>query len=224
MVEVIPAILSKTYSEVEEKIRKVEPYVSWVQLDIADGVFVPNVTWNNPKELRPEDFSIFLEAHLMVANPASKIDDWISAGVKRIIVHIEAVCTESNHKKEDLVQHEVIDMAKKAHEAGIEFGLALNPETPLNVIEKFLQHCDLVLLLGVSPGFSGQKFKEEVLQKIKELRKSAPNVKVEVDGGINLEIGRRCLEAGADILVVGSYIFGAKDVKKAIEELQKVIL
>lgn len=220
--EVIPAIIAKDIKEVEEKIRKVETLVTWVQLDIMDGNFVPNTTWNNPEELNAQDFSVFLEAHLMILSPQDKIDSWIASGIKRIIVHIETVGAERSHTKTDPLRHQVVDMAEKIHSAGAQFGLALSPETPLSAIENFLDYCNIVLVLAVSPGFGGQEFKEEVLPKIRELQKTAPQVKIAVDGGINPETGRRCVEAGADILVAGSYIFNSENIQEAIEELQKL--
>lgn len=220
--EVIPAILAKTFSELKEKIRQVESYVNWVQLDILDGNFAPNLTWNNPQELDAQDFSVFLEAHLMVLNPDKILDAWLASGIKRIIVHIEAVGSEKSHTKTDPLQHKVIDMSQKVREAQVQFGLALNPETPISAVKDFLDYCDLVLLLAVSPGFGGQKFKEEVLPKISEVRKITDKVKIEVDGGINLVTGKKCAEAGADILVSNSYIFNSDNIKKAILDLQNI--
>ena len=211
MVDVIPAIIAKNFSELEEKIRKVEPYVNWVQLDIMDGVFVPNVTWNNPEELNAGDFSVFLEVQLLLADPSKHIDRWISSGVKRIIIHIESVA-ENSHITEDLLRHRVVDMAEKAHEAGVEFGLAINPETPISAIERFIPYCDIVLVMTVSPGFSGQSFKPEVLPKISGLRERFPNLNISVDGGVNPETGKKCVEAGANILAAGSHIFCAQDI------------
>lgn len=221
MIEVIPAIIPKNIQEVEEKIRLVEPYVTWVQLDIMDGVFVPNATWNNPAELDAQDYSVFLEAHLMVTDPANQIDGWIAAGIKRVIVHIEAVEAEKSHTKNDPLRHQVVDMSEKVHKAGTEFALAVNPETPLSVVEEFLEHCDMVLVMAVTPGFGGQKFREEVLQKIRDLREKNKRIKIEIDGGINPETARKCAEAGADILVAGSYIFNSANVGEAIERLRE---
>ncbi len=214
MVEIIPAILAKDFEEIREQILKVEPYVNWVQVDVSDGKFAANATWNNPEDLKGLDARIFLEVHLMISDPARYIDQWIDSGAKRIIIHVEAVKGKLNQA--------VNNMIKKAHKAGIAFGIAINPESPLSVIEDLILKVDLVLLLAVSPGFGGQKFKEIVLEKIKSLQKTFPKVKIEVDGGINPKTGRKCIEAGADILVSGSYIFGSKDIKKTIKKLRAI--
>jgi ribulose-phosphate 3-epimerase len=211
MVEVIPAILVKDYSSLRKEIKKVEPYIDWVQLDIIDGLFAPNRTWYNPEELLAEEFLVKIEVHLMVKNPLEKIDSWIEGGVKRIIVHIESIDERG-----------IRELIKKCSLAGIEVGLALKPKTPLLEVQKFIKVVDLILTLGVEPGFSGQKFQDRVLAKIKILKENYPLVKIEVDGGINLETGKKAVQAGADILVSRSYIFSFKKPKEGIERLRKV--
>lgn len=213
MPEVIPAILAKTYQEVEEKIRKVEPYVRWVQIDVVDGIFAPNITWSNPEELDASKFSVNIEADLMIAEPEKYIAEWISAGVKRILVHIEAL---DNKEK-------ITELSIKTRQAEVEFGLSLNPETQIERVIPFISLVNAVLLLGVRPGFGGQRFEDKVLDKIAVLRSKFPALLIEVDGGINLDTGKKCVEAGADVLVAGSYIFGSGNVKMAIEELRKTV-
>lgn len=209
MIEVIPAIIAKDFKELKEKIFKVKPYSKWVQLDIMDGNFVPNTTWNKPNDFKATDFSIFFEAHLMISEPEQYINEWIKSRVKRIIIHIESI-------NKDLIN----EVANKCHRSEVEFGIAINPETSRDILDPILGQIDLVLFLTIRPGFGGQKFLKEVLPKIKSFHQEHPNVKIEVDGGINPETGEKCVRAGADILVSGSYIFGSKDIKKAIEKLQ----
>ena len=127
MIEVIPTIIAKDFQELQEKIKKIEPYSEWVQLDIMDGRFVENTTWNNPEELKNLKTNLNIETHLMIQNPEEKIDDWIKSGAKRIIFHYEA--TEN--------REEVI---KKIKEAGLEVGLAINPETPIDGLAPFIQN------------------------------------------------------------------------------------
>lgn len=209
MAEIIPAIIAKDFQEIKKKIRQVEPYTKWIQLDIMDGDFVPNTTWNNPKDLMKMDFSIFLEAHLMISEPEKYVDRWIEVGIKRTIVHIEAV---KNLKK----------IVEKCRQKKVEIGLALNPETSSGVIDDLMNQIDLVLILAVSPGFGGQKFKKETLRKIVDLRQKYPRVKIEVDGGINPETAKKCVKAGADILISGSYIFKSKNIAQAIDKLKNI--
>lgn len=211
MTEVIPAIITKDIQELKRKIALVEPYVKWVQIDVSDGVFAPNITWNNPLDLKSFAVSVLLEVHLMVADPDRQVDDWISSGARRIIFHID-----------QLEREEVAKILKKAQSKGVDMGVALKPETDLGLIKSLASEVKLVLLLAVSPGFSGQRFNETVLEKIKILNRDCPDVIIEVDGGINLETGKKCLEAGADILVSGSYIFDSGNIKESIEELKEL--
>jgi len=159
MIQVIPAIIAKDFEELQAKVKKVEPYVDWVQLDVMDGQFVENSTWNNPKELMAalgftED-SPQIEAHLMIQNPEEHIDDWIESGVKRIIVHFE-----STDQPRELIN--------KIKQAGLETGLAINPETSIKVVNDFIEQIDLILVMTVHPGKGGQEFLEETLGKIKD--------------------------------------------------------
>ena len=214
MVEVVPAIIAKDFRELKKKIKLVEPYIEWVQLDIMDGKFVPNETWRNPKDLKRIETPLNLEAHLMIQNPFRAIAGWLNSGCRRVIVHWESL---GYNKEKEL--RKIIAKIKKAKG---ETGLALNPETKWQEIEKFIPKLDLVLLMTVSPGFGGQKFIKEVIPKMESLRKSFPDVKIEVDGGINLKTGKLAARAGANILVVGSAIFESENIGKTILELENI--
>lgn len=219
--EVVPTIIEKSFPAVVRKIRTVESFVQWVQLDIMDGVFVPAATWNNPEELNAHHFSVHLEVHLMIMEPEKHLKKWINTGVKRIIIHLEAVAQEFSGIAGK--SRNIIDMAEIAHRSGIEFGIAINPETShAHFGDHFASYLDLILVMAVPTGFGGQKFQEEALDKIRSLRKLFPGVKLEVDGGINPETGKKCAEAGADILAAGSYIFNSPDVETAIKQLQTI--
>ena len=207
MIEIIPTILVKDFEQVKERIRKVENYVNWVQMDIMDGQFVDNETWHNPADLKNFKTKAKLEAHLMIEKPKQKIDDWLEV-VDRIIVHYEA--TEN-----------IKELIEKVHKNGKEIGLAINPETSIEGVKPFLKDLDLVLIMTVNPGWAGQEFKSEVLAKIKSLREIWPNGKIEVDGGINPETARKAAEAGANLICVNTYIFKKENIKQAIEDLKK---
>ncbi len=207
MIEIIPTIIAKDFQELQEKIKKVETYVKWVQLDVMDGQFVENSTWNKPADLKNLETNLNLEAHLMIQNPEENIDDWIASGVKRIIIHFES----TNQPKE------VIGRIKKA---GLAVGLAINPETSIEVVDDFIEQLDLVLVMTVQPGRGGQKFLEETLVKIKDLRTKYKNVNIEVDGGINPETAPQVIQAGANLLASGSAIFENDNIEETIKKLR----
>lgn len=226
MPEITPAIIAKDFREVTDKIRLVEPYVKWVQLDIMDGNFVENFTWNNPDDLKYYDPGVFLEAHLMTTKPEDHAGRWIDAGIKRIIFHFEAT-------------RDPFSLIKLCREKKIDVGVAINPETPAELAKPLLgfnpngsvgvkpqqtqQTADTVLVMGVSPGAGGQKFQPSVIAKIRALRNAHPYLTIEVDGGMNPESAKKAAEAGADVIVAGSYIFNSDDVEKAINDLKTVL-
>lgn len=209
MIEIIPAIIAKDFNDLEMKIRKVEPYLDWAQLDVMDGIFVDNTTWNNPSDLKNLETKLNLEAHLMINNPDQVIQDWIDSGVKRIIFHYE-----STEKHQEII--------KRIKEADLEVGIALNPETGINVIDDFIKEIDLVLIMTVNPGFGGQDFLNSSVDKIKQLREKYENVKISVDGGINIKTAPVVIEAGVNVLSVGSAIFKSENIEKTIKELKSI--
>ena len=228
--ELIPSINVLTFVEVKERIVKVEPYVSWCHLDVTDGVFSKHETWRDPKDLARLQTKLNVEVHLMVAEPENVIEQWLVVPVKRVIVHIEAM------KNPELI-------IKKCREADVEVGFAINPETPWEKLQPWfgpvkspmpkasadalgrltsneVNKVDMVQVLAVKPGPSGQKMNEDTYAKIGYIRTACPRCIIEVDGGVNSETARKAVEAGANLLVAGHAIFGSKDVKKAIEELK----
>lgn len=210
---VIPSVNAKKFSLVKEGLNKVRKLgASWAHLDIADGKFTKIKLWNNPadlKRLRMKNEKIKLEAHLMVKNPDAVLGNWLAAGVKRLIVHVESA-------------KDILAMVKKCRKAKAELALALNPKTPVEKLLPYKNQIKQVLILAVTPGPAGQKFGPGQLEKIRSLRQLMPDVKIEVDGGINLETARLCKKAGADILVSASYIFNSRNPKKAYLELTKI--
>jgi len=205
--EIIPTILVKTFEEVKERIRLVENYVDWVQLDIMDGVFVENLTWNNPEDLKDFKTKVKLEAHLMVQNPEKIIDSWLEV-VDRIIVHYE-----SSEKIQEIIN--------KVHKNGKQIGVALNPETSIEVAKPFLNDLDLILLMSVQPGKGGQEFELEILEKIRNLRNIWPGGNIEVDGGVSDKNIKEIFNAGANLFCVGTYVYQSGDIKQVINKLKE---
>ena len=210
MIEVIPSINVLTFPEIQERVKKVEPYVSWCHLDVTDGMFSEHPTWRNPANLSLLDTSLNVEVHLMVEQPEKVIDQWLVKPIKRVIVHMEA------SKDIDMI----IDRCKIA---GIKCGLAIRPDTPWSVLIPWIKKIDLIQLLAVNPGPSGQLMGAEIIDKITRLRASCHECIIEVDGGINRETAAQACEAGANIVVSSAYIFSRPDIGMAIEELKTKI-
>ncbi len=224
--EIIPTILVNTFDEIEERIKLVEKYVKWVQLDVMDGVFVNNETWPHSvvlgvakkgvkyfkeiQKLKNLKTKTKIEAHLMVEKPEEEFDEWLEVA-DRIIIHFESKITNR-----ELGLKELIKKTQKK-EKGI--GLALNPETHYAVATPFLKDLDLVLFMTVQPGWGGQEFKEWTLAKIAALRKIWPKGNIEVDGGVNNENIGKIIKSGANLICAGTYIYRSKDIEKAIKSL-----
>lgn len=203
-VKIIPAIIAKSQEELIEKINKVKHCADLIQLDIMDGVFVTNKSLNFDFELPKTDRRF--EAHLMVANP----DEWVRENWREVDVILIPIET----CKDPAGLIEFLKGKKK-------MGFALNPETPLKEIEGYLDKIDQVLIMTVSPGFYGRELIPETLEKVRELKKLNKNLDIEVDGGINHATIAKACEAGANLLVSGSYVTNAEDPKEAMEILKK---
>lgn len=208
MIEIIPAIIAKDFAELKKKIELVEPYVSWAQLDVMDGRFAPEISWNNPDDLKKIKTNLNLEAHLMVFEPEAEIEKWISSGVKRILVHFEST----------KILAEIIEKIKNA---SIEAGAVLNLETEIGVIDEFMKKINLVQLMAIEKiGYHGHAFDQKVIPKISALRANYPDVKIAVDGGINKNTAKKAILAGADILVAGSAVFESQNIEASIKDLK----
>ena len=207
-VEIIPAILVKTKEEFLDKILAVENLTERVHLDIADGIFVPNMTISGFEEIESIETNLKAEAHLMVSKPENHIIRWLETPVDSITFHIEAT-----QKAQEIIE--------KAKEADRRIGIALNPETPISALAPFIDQIDFVHFMTVEPGFYGGEFVESVLDKVSDFYYFYPDKPITVDGGINPERASKAVQAGANTLIVGSYIWNSKDVAQAIEEIKK---
>lgn len=210
-----PSILSADFSKIAEELREIENAgISWVHLDVMDGLFVPNITFGPPviKSFRKAS-TLFFDTHLMIAEPTRYIKDFADAGADLITIHREATS--------DIFKS--IEMIK---ENDCKVGISFNPSTPIDGVEEYLNQIDLILLMSVNPGFGGQSF-IDITHKIKKLSELKtqynPNLLIQVDGGININTAKMVVDSGADVLVAGSAIFGQPDRKAAIHLLEKAI-
>ena len=213
MVKIAPSILSADFSKLGEEIRDVEKGgAELIHVDVMDGHFVPNITIGPlvVESIRPIT-KLPLDVHLMIENPDQYIESFAKAGADYITVHVEA-CRHL---------HRTIQLIKSF---GVKAGVVLNPATPVQLIEPIIEELDIVLLMSVNPGFGGQKFIPSVLNKIKQVRDLAKQkgvqLEIEVDGGVNEQTARLCVEAGATILVAGSAVYNQEDRGKAISILK----
>lgn len=205
---VAPSLLAADFSKLREEIQEVESYgAEYLHLDVMDGNFVPNISFGAPviSSIRKHSNLVF-DVHLMVENPDRFIKDMVDAGADVITIHAEA--TKHLNRTIQLIKS-----------YGKKVGVALNPSTPLDVIKYDLKDIDMVLIMTVNPGFGGQAFIEGMLQKIRDLRSIDSNIDIQVDGGINNKTSKLVKEAGANILVAGSYLFKG-DYKQKIESLR----
>lgn len=208
---VAPSILSADFSCLDKEIKRVERAgADLIHVDVMDGHFVPNITIGPGvvKSIRRVT-KLPLDVHLMIENPGKYVDEFIAAGSDMITVHIE---TTSSAKLRAL--------SLKLKKRGIKFGISLNPGTPLAKIKNVLGFVDFVLVMSVNPGFGGQSFIAGAVPKIRQLR-AIYDGDIAVDGGINEKTGKLVVDAGANILAAGSYIFSAKNTRKAVEALRK---
>lgn len=204
-----PSLLAADFSKLREEIQEVEKCgAEYLHLDVMDGNFVPNISYGVPviSAIRPYSNLVF-DVHLMVEEPDRFIKDFVDAGADIITVHVEA--TKHLHRTIQLIKS-----------YGKKVGVSLNPATPIETLKHVINDIDMVLIMSVNPGFGGQAFIPETLNKIKELRTLYPEIDIEVDGGVNDKTVEAIKEAGANILVAGSYLFSG-NYKEKIELMKK---
>ncbi|MDD2244031.1 MAG: ribulose-phosphate 3-epimerase [Dysgonamonadaceae bacterium] len=212
---IAPSLLSANFLNLESELEMLNnSEADWIHLDIMDGVFVPNISFGFPLiELLNKVTNKPLDAHFMIVEPGKFIEETVKAGVSMMNVHYEA-CTHL---------HRVIQGIKNA---GMKAAVTLNPHTPVMLLEDIIEELDMVLLMSVNPGFGGQEFIEHTVQKVSALKnlieRKQLNTLIEVDGGVNLSTGKQLLDAGADVLVAGSFVFSADDPIETIHLLKSL--
>ena len=214
MIKLAPSILSADFARLLEDVKKVEKAgCEYLHIDVMDGHFVPNITLGPGivKSLR-KDVNMVFDAHLMIENPDNYIKNFVDAGCDIIVVHQEA-CRHLHRTIQNIKSY------------GIKAGVALNPATPIETIKYVLQDVDMVLLMSVNPGFGGQSYIPVVTEKIKELKalidEMGLDIDIEVDGGVKPSNIKEVVDAGANVLVAGSAIFGADDIDEAVKALRE---
>lgn len=227
MIEVVPAVLPKSFAELSEKVSSVAGLVSTVQLDVLDGVFVSEMSWpyqeggvsaeflqlQRGERSVPSLGKLQLEVDLMVAHPETVVDQWVAAGAKRIIVHIESVSAP----------REFFTNVQPIRDRGVEVGVAIAIETETSSLIPLLDLVDVVQCMGIAQiGYQGNPFDNRVLGKLAYLRQHAPEIILSVDGGVNLESAPKLISVGANRLVAGSAIFASANIPETIGAFQKL--
>jgi len=210
MIKISPSILSSDFSKLGNDIEAIEKGgAEYVHIDVMDGVFVPNISIGAcvQKSIRKQSKMVF-DTHLMIVDPIRYVEDFYKAGSDIITIHYES-CDN------------VEETLAKIRSFGIKAGLSIKPKTPVSVIKPLMDKFDMLLIMSVEPGFGGQSFIPESLDKIKEARALSADLDIEVDGGINENNINSVVKAGANILVAGSAVFGKPDVAEAIATLRK---
>lgn len=214
MVKIAPSILSADFSKLGDEVEKIDECgADFIHIDVMDGDFVPNITFGMPviKAIRDKSDKVF-DVHLMVSNPSRYIDEFVEAGADIITIHYEA---------EKHIDRTINYIKSK----GVKAAIALNPATPVSLLKDIIKSLDMVLIMSVNPGFGGQKFIDYSIDKIKEVKKLSEAVGnsdllIQVDGGVDRSNASKVIQAGANVLVAGSAVFGDGNIKENILALR----
>ncbi len=214
-IKIAPSLLAADFGRLESEIKRVEEHVDWLHLDVMDGHFVPNISFGIPviESIRGVT-DLYFDCHVMTTNPDTYLEEFAGAGVNLLSMHIETIPDPTGP-------------GERVKEAGLDFGLVINPITPFEGMAPFVELCDLVVVMSVEPGFGGQSFIPEVLPKVEAAREWVENrgltADIQVDGGITAGNARLVADAGANVLVAGSAVFGAEDPPSAVMEIRRAV-